>query len=219
MESFLINLKDYIINLGELAYIFLFVINLIPGAGIVAPILGGFFSSIGYLKFVLIFPILVFAEIIVGIIWYFIGYFSGRKPLDKWGHKIKLDKNKLELAENYFSKYAGLTVFFGELSYGFTIAVMIIAGVMKMNFKKFVSIHAIGAFLWILMIFSISYFFGFSYKSIEIYIKDISLFFVFLSCLIVVVYLLNLIIKKIILRFIKIDEFIQKIKNILNNNQ
>src|SRR4030042_2038432 len=212
METFLISLKDYIIHLDEFAYIFLFLINLIPGAGIAAPIMGGFLSSMGYLKFTLIFPTLVLAEITVGIIWYFVGYLSGRKPLDKWGHKIKLDKHKLELAENYFNKYAGLTVLLGELSYGFTIAVMIIAGVMKMHLKKFISVHALGAFLWVLMIFSIGYFFGFSYKSVEIYVKDFSLFFIFIGSSLIAAYLLNLIIKKVAMRFIKIDEFIQKIK-------
>ncbi len=217
LEALFSHIKDYIANLGNIAYLWLFLADLIPGAGIAVPIFGGFLSTVTYLKLHYLFLIFTAADILTGIIWYCIGYFSGSKPLEKWGQKIKTDK-KFLMAEKYFNKYAGLSILIAKFTYGFTIAVEIIAGVFRFSFRNFMFYNLIGSVGWILATIFLGYFFGFSYNVVSNYARSLSLFIIFAAGSIILMYLIMIIVKKTTIKFIKFDDFLQKIKNFVNNN-
>jgi membrane protein DedA with SNARE-associated domain len=117
-------------------------------------------SSIIAAQGLLIFPeILIWAAlgaIIGNSIGYAIGFFGGKKLLDK----SKLFKKYYDKIAVYYRKWGSLLIIFGRFFQGLRQLSGIFAGLSHMAFKQFLVYNIIGAVLWVCVWGSIAYFFG-----------------------------------------------------------
>jgi membrane-associated protein len=108
-------------------------------------------------------PVLIASLASAAIIGNVAGYFFGKKvgpPLFDRKDSIIFKKRYLELTRAFYDKNGGKTLIIGRfLPYIRTFA-PVLAGIVKIDFKKFMLFNIIGAFLWISILTSVGYYLG-----------------------------------------------------------
>ena len=218
MESFLPFLQNNFPILISHRYLFLFLGSAIEGMNTM--VLGGFLVSTGFISLWPIFFIFILGETVNGYIWYFVGYFAGSKPIDKWGRSKPKSEKIINTVQNYFERYSGRAILFTKFTFSLTIATEIMAGSLKYDFKKFSLYNFIGSAGWVCIVLFTGYSFGQSYKLLFKYIKDCGYALVFLGGATTLIYILKLIIRsafiKALLAHEKVKYYSDKIKNSLD---
>ena len=114
------------------------------------------------------------------------GYWFGSKV----GHKIFskedslfFNKKYLEKTREYYEKYGPTTIVIGRFVPIVRTFAPILAGVGKMNYRKFLFFNIIGAFLWAVGLSLLGFFLGLSVPGIDKYITQIIILIVILSVL------------------------------------
>lgn len=215
MDTFLNFLQQNFPILLSHKYLFLFLGSAIEGMNTM--VLGGFLVSTGFISLLPTLLIFIIGETINGYIWYFVGYFAGSKPIDKWGRSKPRSEKIINTVQNYFERYSGKAILLTKFTFSLTIATEIMAGSLKYDFKKFSWYNFVGSTGWVCMVLFTGYFFGQSYKLLLKYLKDVGYALVFLGGAIVLIYILKWIIRsafiKALLAHEKVRYFSDKIKN------
>ena len=108
-------------------------------------------------------PVLIISLASSAIIGNVAGYLFGKKvgpPLFERKDSLIFKKRYLELTRTFYERNGGKTLIIGRfLPYIRTFA-PILAGIVKVDFKKFMLYNIIGAFAWIAFLASIGYYLG-----------------------------------------------------------
>ena len=145
-------------------YVFLFLGSFIEANSFVA--LGGALSSLRAVNVFIAYPLIILAHTLNGCLFYCIGYFGGMVFLDRWKKHKKSKKGVFEKLKQKFVEHSGKVILFGKMTYGVQTGIMILAGSLKYDLKKFLKYNLIGSFGWVTLIFGIGYFFGQGFKGI-----------------------------------------------------
>ena len=199
----------------EHKYIFIFFGATIEGTN--STILAGFLASISSISLWPAFFICLLGEIINGFLWYFVGFYAGAKPIDKWGRKDEKSRKVVEKVEEYFKKYSGRAILIAKVTWSLCIATMITAGSFKYDLKKFSLYNFVGSVIWIPMIFFMGFSFGESYKFLFEYIKNIMLAFVLLGSAIALGYIIRILFRSAYIRSLFISEKIRDLSHKFRN--
>ena len=107
--------------------------------------------------------LLVSTVIISGILGNFVGYFFGKKTgpvLFRRDDSFFFKKKHVKAAEEFYNRYGGTAIVLGRFVPVIRTFVPIMAGVVNLDFKKFVIYNVVGSIAWVVsMIFS-GYFLG-----------------------------------------------------------
>lgn len=150
------------------------------GAGVIVPgetivILGGFYARVGDLSL----PWVAFAACLGAVLGDNIGYLIGRRYgrgfLERHGRKLLITPHRLEQADRYYGAHGGKTVFLGRFipvvrSVGF-----ILAGVARMEWRRFLPFDVAGAVIWGVGHTVLGYLIGESYERWKGYLTGIGL--------------------------------------------
>jgi membrane-associated protein len=139
---------------------------------------------------------LVFFLALAAILGDSTGYWFGAKvgpKIFKKEDSIFFNKKYLERTEDFYKKYGKTTVIIGRFVPIVRTFAPILAGVGKMNYRKFLFYNIIGAFLWAVGLALLGFYLGVAVPGIEKYILPIIVLIVFLSVLPII---FNLIFKK-----------------------
>lgn len=215
MEAFLHFLELNFPILISHKYIFLFLGSAIEGANTM--ILGGFLVSTGFVSLLPIFFLFILGETINSYIWYFVGYFVGSKPIDKWGRSKPKSEKVINTVERYFRKYSGRAILITKFTYSMTIATLIMAGSLKYDIKKFSLYNLIGSIGWVCMTLFTGYFFGQSYKLFFPYFKNLMSVLIFLGGAVVLVYVLKVIFRSAFVRAVMEHSMVRHYREKLRN--
>jgi membrane protein DedA with SNARE-associated domain len=82
------------------------------------------------------------------IIAYYVGMWAGRPLLNKYGRYILLSQHDLDIADRWFSKSGGWTVFVSRILPVVRTYISLPAGIAKMNIVKFIIYTFVGSFIW-----------------------------------------------------------------------
>ncbi len=115
-------------------------------------------------------------------------YWLGTKGKHWFRHENRFLKiAHLEKAERYFKKHGDKSVFFGRFIGFLRPIIPFVAGLSKMNLKKFLSWSIIGAFLWATSHIGLGYFLGLSFNELRIP-KNIAFMFVSIPIIIIFIW-------------------------------
>lgn len=215
METFLNFIQTNFPVLVSHKYLFLFLGSAIEGANTM--ILGGFLASTGFVSLLPIFFLFLLGETINSYIWYYVGYFVGSKPIDKWGRSKPKSEKIINTVERYFERYSGRAILITKFTYSMTIATLIMAGSLKYDIKKFSLYNFIGSVGWVCMTLFTGYFFGQSYKLFSPYLRNLFYIFVFLAGAIILVYVLKVIFRSAFVRAILVHEKVRYVSDKIKN--
>jgi len=97
---------------------------------------------------------------------YWLGRKGGRPLLQKYMHLFRIPESVIEKGEALFAKHGPVTIFFARFVFGMRIIAGPMAGVLKMDWKKFSIFNFLGAALWVSVISIVGYKFGEEWESL-----------------------------------------------------
>jgi len=146
-QHFINILSPYIHSYG---YLTAFFGMMLENAGIPVPaetalIILSFFAGQGFLKIWLIIPIAIIGDTVGDNIGFWIGRFGGRRLVEKYGHYVHIDRDKLAAMESLFKEKGGRTVFTAHFFSTTRITAALTAGISHMQYKRFMVFNAAAA--------------------------------------------------------------------------
>ncbi len=82
------------------------------------------------------------------LVAYFIGIYGGRSLVYKYGRYLLISRRDLALADRWFARYGGITVFIGRLLPIIRTFIALPAGISRMPILPFVIYTFIGSLIW-----------------------------------------------------------------------
>ena len=157
---------------GNLGYLGIFLLMTIESAGIPIPseiimTYAGFMATPGGIPHVIL--VAVIGSLGTGLgsaIGYGIGSLGGKPFVDRYGKYFGVNSKKMLWAERWFCKYGESAVIFTRLLPVVRTIVNVPAGLLNMDFKKFMVYSMIGAFPWCLVLAFVGYLLGANWESI-----------------------------------------------------
>jgi membrane-associated protein len=156
------HLIDLIANYGIWIYAILFLIIFAETGFVVTPFLpgdsllfaAGGMAAIGNLALLNLMVSLSIAAILGNVVNYAVGYYLGQQILDKgW-----IKKSYLDQTEAYFKKHGAQTIIFSRFAPILRTVAPFVAGVGRMDYKKFILFNIAGALCWVVLCLSAGYF-------------------------------------------------------------
>ena len=193
MDSILAFLKELvnpesIIHYGGL-YLLLFVVFaetglffgfFLPGDSLMFT--AGLLCATGELNFNII--LVIFLIIVASVIGNMVGYSFGKKMgelLFKKESSFLFRRSHLATANEFYKKHGGKAIVLCRFLPIVRTFAPIVAGAVKLNYKKFFLFNVIGAILWIGSFVSIGYFLGISIPGIKEYLGYIVVFLIIIT--------------------------------------
>jgi membrane protein DedA with SNARE-associated domain len=170
-------------------YLVIFIGTIIGGETVL--LAAGFLASLGYLNIFLVVLVGGGGEIIADLIWYWIGNLNDKRFIKKYGKYFFLNVQRIEQLKEFFTKHGGKTLMMAKFMYGIRTPILLIAGMAKMNFARFLLFNTLAIFILAVLFTLLGYLFGHSLVSLDQYTVYVGIFMtiILLSILIVTFYL------------------------------
>ncbi len=136
----------------------------LPGDSLL--VTAGLVASQGKLDIVVLTGLLMAAAIIGDSVGYAIGYFAGPK-LFKKEDSFFFRKDHIKKTHDFFEKYGGKTIILARFVPIVRTFAPTVAGVGRMNYRKFISFNIIGGILWVGSMLFMGYFLGRTIPNID----------------------------------------------------
>jgi len=161
------HLAEIVQDYGLLTYAILFITIFIETGLVVTPFLpgdsllfaAGAIAAIGDLNVLVILVILMAAAIAGDTANYWIGHYLGQKIVDN--PKIRfINQKHIDKTEEFYRKHGGKTIILARFVPIVRTFAPFVAGVGKMDYRKFISYNVIGGMAWVTLFTLAGYFFG-----------------------------------------------------------
>lgn len=210
---------DYVkINFPALVhykYVFLFVAASLEGFNTM--VLTGFLVSIGAFALVPAALICLAGEIINSYFWYGVGYYTGGTAIDFFAGKRGAKRKVVEKIRSYLERYTGRVLLLMKATFSFTIVTLILTGSIKYNLKKFSFYNFIGSIVWIIITFSIGFFFGQGYKLYLGYLENLSYLIIFIVLFLLIVFAAEKVSRAIFVRLVIWTERVREVGQVVRD--
>jgi membrane-associated protein len=133
--------------------------------------IAAFLASIGYFNIFIVFILGLSGDLLGDIGLYHIGYYGGRKILERAERFLRISKTSLKTIENKFHQNSGRIIFYVKSTTGLCAITFILAGTLRMKFSKFLKYSFLGGLIWTSFLVFLGYFFGYAAAQISQYIK------------------------------------------------
>lgn len=111
-----------------------------------------------------------FSIIIAGILGNFVGYYFGKKTgpvLFKRDDSLFFKKKHVNAAKDFYDRYGGMALILGRFIPIIRTFVPIMAGVVNIDFKKFIVYNVVGCVAWVVSMTLSGYFLGRIFPSLQ----------------------------------------------------
>ncbi len=160
----------------QFPYLGLFLLLILGTLGLPFPedgilLLSGFLTAHNVVKTLTAFLVIYSGLLMTDFLLYSVGKKYGRRIVEHKRFQKIFNGGKLEKLEEKFKKWGALAVFFGRHLLGLRAQIFLVAGVMRMPWKKFLTVDAVSALLTITWWGGLGYWGG---NSIQTLRKDIT---------------------------------------------
>lgn len=139
--------------------------------GPVVTIIASMLASLGAFNVFVVLILSMVGDIVGDIILYGLGYKYGMGFVRRIGKYIGITENLVLRMEKYFNNHGGKTIFAVKSTTGLCWATFTAAGIVKMDFKKFVKYSFLGGVVWSGFLVAMGYFYGYLWREIREYIE------------------------------------------------
>ncbi len=139
--------------------------------GPMTTIMAGMLVSLGAFNIWIVLLLSVSADIFGDIFLYGIGNKWGYGFIEKIGKYIGITKKRVAKVDRFFKKHGGKAVFMAKSTTGLCFTTFIVAGIVKMDFKKFLKYSLLGGLAWSGFLVGMGYFYGYLWREIKQYIE------------------------------------------------
>ena len=177
MQDWLIQLS---INHTFLVYALIVFLGFIEGPFI--SLFMGVFIKLNYLGFIPAYGALMLGDLLGDTVWYYIGLIYGNRFIKRFGKYFNVTEQKIERVKQIFHGYKHPILFFSKITngFGFSLATLMTAGMVKIPFFRYILINVSGQFIWTGFLISVGYFFGNLYIQVNAIIGKMTIVAVFI---------------------------------------
>lgn len=189
-----ISISEVLLILEHYKYFLIFPIMIIEGP--IIAVISGFMAYLGFLNIFILYPLLVFGDLIGDSLYYAIGKYCSRfmwvrKLLSYMGYNEKSE----EFLKSHFEKHMAKTLLLAKLSHGLGGTVQVTAGIARVDFPPYISIELVGTMIKTLFLLVLGFYLGNSYEKINTYLDSIAFIVISVAVFILFGILLNKYIK------------------------
>jgi membrane protein DedA with SNARE-associated domain len=171
-------------------YLLMFVVMLVEGPVITAA--GAFVAALGFFNIWVVLVLSILGNFIPDLLYYALGRWGRETFMDKYGHYFGLNKDKIKRIEGMIDKHSLRSLVIIKLIPLLATPGLIVAGLTKMNFRKYVRWSLIITVPTSLFYLIIGYYFGAAYDTIARYLRIGGfLILIFVAVFALIVYLEN----------------------------
>jgi membrane-associated protein len=161
-----IHLGEIITRYGTLTYTILFVIIFAETGLVFTPFLpgdsllfaAGAFAAIGSFNIISLLLLLFAASVLGDTVNYWIGHYFGKKLINN--PKIPIEQKHIDKTQKLFDKHGGKAIFLARFVPIIRTFAPFVAGIGKMDYRKFLYYNISGGFVWVFGFTLLGYFFG-----------------------------------------------------------
>ncbi len=119
--------------------------------GAIVMMTGGLLWHSGYMEFWPMYFSLLAGDFLSDLMWYALGYTGARRVINRWGHLINVTPAVLEKVEERFKRYHIAILIISKLTngFGFAVATLMVAGMLRVPFLTYCLISFFGGMVWI----------------------------------------------------------------------
>lgn len=170
-------------------YLILFPIALVEGPTIT--IVAGFVASLGFLNIWIALATVVVADLVADAFYYAVGRYGGIRFVNKWGHYVGINTERVNTLKKHFHNNAGKTLFLGKVTLFIGMAFLVAAGLTKYPFKKFMWISSLATVSKSFVLILIGYYFGHTYSHITKYLDFVVIASTTIAIILVIAYIIS----------------------------
>ena len=199
MQEWLISLSTH-----HIIWVYIFVVIFACAEGPFISMIFGVLIKLGYFSFVPVYVALMAGDLLGDTFWYYLGYFYGHRFIKRFGKYFNITEQSIEKVTRIFHKHKHPILFISKITngFGFALATLMTAGMVKLPFQKYLAVNLLGQLLWTAFLISVGYFFGNLYLAVDAVIGKMFIIAVFIT---------------LFIAFVRYMQYLQnKIKN-LNN--
>jgi membrane-associated protein len=160
------HLGEIIVRYGAFSYAIIFGIIFMETGFVITPFLpgdsllfaAGAFGALGSFNILILLLLLWAAAFLGDTANYWIGHFFGQKIIDN--PKIPINQKHLDKTQKFYDQHGGQTIFLARFIPIIRTFAPFVAGIGKMDYKKFISYNALGGLVWVFGLTLLGYFFG-----------------------------------------------------------
>lgn len=134
--------------------------------------------------------VLLFSLCVAGIVGYLTGYFVGRRmgsALEQRPDSLLFKKSYLEATRAFYGRHGSLAFILGRFLPIVRTFVPILAGMIQINFRRFMLLNVIGCVAWVFSVVLAGYFLGKTFPVVKDYLEFIVLGMVILTSIPVII--------------------------------
>ncbi len=139
--------------------------------GPIATLGAAFLASMGFFNVFIVLTLSIFGDIVGDVILYYIGFFSRKGLILKKRKFLKSNSGVIKVIKSSFKEKGAQIIFFTKVTTGLCYVTFILAGMIKLDFKKFLLFSILGGIVWSSFVVGLGYYFGWIAEEIEQYIK------------------------------------------------
>ena len=139
--------------------------------GPVVTILSAMLAAAGFFNLWIVLIISIAGDVLGDVILYQVGKKWGMHFVDRFGKYFGITRRLVLRMEKYFNGHGGKTIFAVKSTTGLCWATFVAAGIVGMDFKKFVWYSILGGVVWSGFLVGMGYFYGYMWAQIGKYIE------------------------------------------------
>lgn len=139
--------------------------------GPIATIIAAMLASLGAFAWPMVLFFSILGDILGDVLLYGAGYRWGMGFVHGVGKYMGITEALVLKMEKYFEKHGGKTIFAVKSTTGLCWTTFAAAGIVKMDFKKFLKYSLLGGVVWSGFLVAMGYFYGFLWKEMKQYIS------------------------------------------------
>ncbi len=153
-------LEQFLNVLNFSKYFIVFVLCIVEGP--VVMISSGFLYRLGQFELAPLYFSLMGGDFVADLLWYGVGRFGAAPLINKFGRFLNITPEIISKIERRFKTYQNKILFISKITmgFGFALATLIVAGMLRVNFKKYAFLNLAGGFIWTAFLLCAGYFFG-----------------------------------------------------------
>lgn len=149
--------------------IYLFIVLICLAEGNFISLLLGALIKLRYVHFWPVYAAVIIGDIFGDALWYYIGRRYGHGFVNRFGKYFGVNKESIAKVSDIFHKYKHFILFVSKITcgFGFAVATLVTAGMVRLPFKLYMLVNLAGQLLWTGMLIGIGYFFSNIYIEIS----------------------------------------------------
>lgn len=117
-----------------------------------------------------------------------IGHYGGRALLQRYGRTLRIREAAIRRGEDLFARYGAATIFVARFIAGMRVIAGPLAGVLRMDWRKFAIFNFLGAALWVTVIATVGYLFGRHWYTLFRVVKGFNILLLFIAAFVIFVF-------------------------------